>query len=51
MKVLQALKSTKFPFASFTERDVKADFKLLKPHFENLAPDLYLQKRLKIKNE
>lgn len=51
MKVLQALKSTKFPFASFTERDVKTDFKLLRPHFENLVPDMYLQKRLKIKSE
>lgn len=42
MKVLQALKSTKHPFASFTNRDVKSDFQLLKPHFENLVPDLYL---------
>ncbi|CAD8124093.1 unnamed protein product [Paramecium sonneborni] len=48
MKVLQALKSTKFPFASFTNRDVKSDFQQLKPHFETLVPDLYLQKRLKL---
>lgn len=48
MKLLATLKQMKHPFSMFTHRDVKTDLKALKPHYDHLPPDLYLQKRLNL---
>lgn len=48
MSLAKALKAMKHPFKVFNSKEIKANIKALKPHFDDLPDDLYLQKALNL---